>query len=200
MMKGFFTTGPTDDGDAVTGHYYETASHDPDRAQVWVYCAALSYLPGETLRLHAMSNASAARLTICRDGLAPEYVLDTSIATGFAETPFDASVQGCGWPEALSLTIPDDWRSGVYVVTVTVPGHSSQGMFIVKPAKPAAKILMLLATGTWCAYNDWGGSNHYQGLTGPEQGDFFSCSWGWGGGGQGAGHGGAGHGADEMTA
>ena len=31
---------------------------------------------------------------------------------------------------------------------------------------------MLLATGTWCAYNDWGGSNHYQGLTGPMEGDF----------------------------
>lgn len=172
MLKGFFIAGPTDDGDAVTGHYYEAASHDPQRAQVWVYSAALSYLPGETLRLHAMSNASAARLTICRDGLAPECVLDTTIATGFAETPFDASVQGCGWPEVLSLTIPDDWRSGVYVVTVTVPGHSSQGMFILRAAQPAAKILMLLATGTWCAYNDWGGSNHYQGLTGPEQGDF----------------------------
>ena len=136
MLKGFFIAGPTDDGDPVTGHYYEAASQDSDRAQVWVYSAALSYLPGETLRLHAMSNASVARLTISRDGLAPECVLDTTIATGFAETPFDASVRGCGWPEVLSLTIPDAWRSGVYVVTVTVPGHSSQGMFILRAAQP----------------------------------------------------------------
>ena len=31
---------------------------------------------------------------------------------------------------------------------------------------------MILTTGTWCAYNDWGGSNHYQGLTGPQGADF----------------------------
>ncbi len=30
---------------------------------------------------------------------------------------------------------------------------------------------MVLATGTWCAYNDWGGSNHYQGMIGPRQTD-----------------------------
>ena len=41
-----------------------------------------------------------------------------------------------------------------------------------RAAQPGAKIAMVLATGTWCAYNDWGGSNHYQGLTGPKGRDF----------------------------
>lgn len=31
MLKDFFTAGPTDDSDAVTGHYDETASDDPSR-------------------------------------------------------------------------------------------------------------------------------------------------------------------------
>ncbi len=172
MLKGFFTAGPTDDGDAVTGHYYEAASADPARPQVWVYASALSYSPGETLVLHAMSSASEAQLTIARDGLNPEIVVQTTLATRFAVTPCDASENGCHWPEALRLTIPNDWQSGVYTLTVTIPGHSSQGLFILNSLKPQAKILMLLATGTWCAYNDWGGSNHYQGLTGPSQGDF----------------------------
>ena len=66
MLKDFFTAGPTDDGDAVTGHYYEVASADPSRAQVWVYASALSYSPGETLILHAMSSAPVAQLTIAR--------------------------------------------------------------------------------------------------------------------------------------
>ena len=35
-----------------------------------------------------------------------------------------------------------------------------------------ATMTLILATGTWCAYNDWGGSNHYQGLCGPTGGDF----------------------------
>ena len=171
-MKGFFTAGPTDDGDAVTGHYYEVASPDPSRAQAWVYAAALSYAPGEELVLHGMSSAPEAALKITRDGLQPQVMLQTRLATRFAATPFDVSEKGCDWPEVLRLTIPADWPSGVYRLDIAVPGHASQGMLVVKAMKPQAKILMLLATGTWCAYNDWGGSNHYQGLTGPAQGDF----------------------------
>ena len=34
-MQGFFVTGPFDDGDPVTGHYYGMASSDPSRPQVW---------------------------------------------------------------------------------------------------------------------------------------------------------------------
>jgi hypothetical protein len=45
-------------------------------------------------------------------------------------------------------------------------------MFVLKPATPTAKLALILATGTWCAYNDWGGSNHYQGITGPTGRDF----------------------------
>ena len=54
-MQGFFVAGPFDDGDPVTGHYYEMASDDPARPQVWGYTAALSYAPGETLRLPSRS-------------------------------------------------------------------------------------------------------------------------------------------------
>ena len=46
-MQGFFVTGPFDDGDPVTGHYYEMASDDAARPQVWGYTAALSYKPGD---------------------------------------------------------------------------------------------------------------------------------------------------------
>jgi len=31
----FFITGPGDDGSPVTGHFYEMASADPARPQVW---------------------------------------------------------------------------------------------------------------------------------------------------------------------
>jgi len=171
-MKGFFVTAPHDDGDPVTGHYYEVASADPARPQVWGYTGALSYAPGDRLAIHAMSSATTARLTIARDGLQPQTVLETTVALTFEPTPADCSVTGCGWPERFALTIPDDWKSGVYVVTLAVPGHESRHMFVLRAARPAAGICMVLATGTWCAYNDWGGSNHYQGLTGPQGADF----------------------------
>lgn len=171
-LQDFFVAGPFDDGDPVTGHYYEIASSDLTRPQVWAYTGALSYLPGDVLTLHAMSSAPSAHVTITRDGLAPEVVLERTIATRFAETPAACSVTGCAWPEAMQITIPTDWRSGVYTVTLTIPGHRSQHMFVLRAAQPSAKIALVLATGTWCAYNDWGGSNHYQGLTGPSGGDF----------------------------
>ena len=171
-MQAFFVAGPFDDGDPVTGHYYEMASDDPARPQVWGYTAALSYAPGEVLRLHAMSSAPSARLTVQRDGLNPQTVLETTIRTRFAATPAGCSVTGCGWPVAFETTIPQDWPTGVYAFTLAVDGHESRGMFVLKPARPTAKLALILATGTWCAYNDWGGSNHYQGLTGASGQDF----------------------------
>lgn len=169
-LKDFFVAGPHDDGDPVTGHYYEAASPDPARPQVWAYTDRLSYAPGDELVLHAMSSAARARLEILRDGVVQECLLDTEIATSFVPTPEDCSVKGCGWPERFRLTLPD-WRSGVYVVRLTVPGHQSEHMFVLKSARPQG-VLMILATGTWCAYNDWGGSNHYQGITGPHKAEF----------------------------
>lgn len=170
-LKGFFVPGPYDDGDPVTGHYTECASPDPGRPQVWGYSDKISYAPGETLVLHAMSSAPVARLEILRDGLVPEPLVDAQIALTFEPTPADCSVKGCGWPERYRLVIPADWRSGVYVLRLTVPGHQSEHMVVLRAARPDG-ILMILATGTWCAYNDWGGSNHYQGITGPHQAEF----------------------------
>ena len=167
-LQGFFVAAPHDTGDPVTGHYYETASQDPARPQVWGYADRLSYAPGDTLRLQAMSSAATIRLRIERDGLTPQPVLERDIPGGFAATPADCSVNGCGWPERLGLTLPHDWQSGVYRILFSVPGHQSLHLFVLRPAKPVARIAMVLATGTWCAYNDWGGSNHYQGLTGPD--------------------------------
>lgn len=171
-MPDFFQTGPTDDGDPVTGHYFEMASNDPQRAQVWGYTGALSYGPGQDLVLHVTSGTDQARLRIERDGLAPVVVLDQPIKTRFALTPVDCSVTGCAWPEAFRLAIPEDWQTGVYIVTLTVPGHQSQSLFVLRPNSPVARIAMVLTTGTWCAYNDWGGSNHYQGLTGETGAEF----------------------------
>ncbi|WP_395540589.1 N,N-dimethylformamidase beta subunit family domain-containing protein [Neotabrizicola sp. sgz301269] len=171
-LKGFFVTAPHDDDDPVTGHFYEMASADPNRPQVWAYTDAVSYAPGDRLALHAMSSAPRAHLQIARDGISPHVVLSTEIGLSFETTPEECSVSGCNWPERFALIIPQDWASGVYTVTLSVPGHDSQHMFVLRAARPAAKICMILATGTWCAYNDWGGSNHYQGLTGPNGADF----------------------------
>ena len=42
-------------------------------------------------------------------------------------------------------------------------------MFLLRSSRPGRRqrALLVAATGTWCAYNDWGGSNHYSGISGP---------------------------------
>lgn len=171
-LQGFFIPGPFDDGDPVTGHYYEMASPDRNRPQVWGYTDGLCYKPGDSLRLHLTSTAPKARVTIRRDGLSPEIVFQEEIVTTFATTPNNCSEIGCDWPEALCHPIPESWKSGLYTVTLTISGHQSEHMLVLRAAQPQARIALVLATGTWCAYNDWGGSNHYQGLTGPRGDDF----------------------------
>ncbi len=173
-LKGFFVPGPRDTGDPVMGHYFETASSDPSRPQVWGYTPRISYRPGEILCLHLMSSAATALLTITRDGRTPCIVHQTTVPASFEPTPSDCSVKGCDWPERFAIKIPEDWVSGVYRLSLAIEGHSHDHVFVLKPAlsQRKAPILMLLTTGTWCAYNDWGGSNHYQGLTGPDGSSF----------------------------
>ena len=137
-MKGFFVPGPEDDGDPVTGHYYETASADPARLQVWGYTDRLSYAPGEVLRLNAMSSAPEIDLRVLRDGLTPREMHRATIPGGFARTPVDCSIRGCGWPERLAFRIPDDWPSGLYRLVFSVEGHESEHMVVVKAGRAKA--------------------------------------------------------------
>ncbi len=169
-LQGHFVAGPFDDGDPVTGHYYEAASDNRGHPQVWVYTDALSYSVGQDVVVHGASTEGRARIRIARDGLLPQVVVDLEIDIGHSSTPNDCSVIGCGWPEVLRLPVLGHWESGLYVITATVNGHQSEHMFVVR-AGNRSKVLMILCTGTWCAYNDWGGSNHYQGIVGPNRAD-----------------------------
>ena len=89
--------------------------------------------------------------------------------------PRGAYTKGCGWPVRHTWRLPADLRSGFYRVVSTCPrpggGRFMQHhFFVVCPttATQRGKLLMLLPTATWMAYNDWGGANHYQGTDGPD--------------------------------
>ena len=162
---------------AVLENFYERASGDPDQLEIWCYTDRLSYAPGETVRFHVNTTAARYDVEIFRDGAACETVYREEDLPGqFYPTPEDCSVAGCGWPAAFELTVSEDWRSGGYIVETTARDDSGAAftqhhIFLVRAAGPqaAAPILLVAATGTWTAYNDWGGSNHYEGITGPGQ-------------------------------
>jgi hypothetical protein len=79
--------------------------------------------------------------------------------------PSNALANGCDWPASYTLTIPEDWPSGLYSAQTGLEeacaGHIT---FVVKPAPNRRKRVALLANiNTWLAYNQWGGGSKYVG-------------------------------------
>ncbi len=167
---------------AVHDCYYQCASNDSDVPQLWAYVDSLSYAPGSALLLHASTTAATFNLVIYRDGAKKVVVFQRdNIAGSFHTTPADCSVKGCGWPVTLEIPVEPDWTSGGYVIELSAEAPdgshlSYDHVFLVRPRQgndKQGRVLLVAATGTWSAYNDWGGSNHYEGITG-EAGDQFS--------------------------
>jgi hypothetical protein len=160
------------------------ATADPARHRIWAYCDRLSYAPGETVRVHVHCSAPRFDLEITRDGARPQVMLLKEGLEGVAaETPEDCSAAGCGWPVAFEFKLPEDWPSAAYRLTTRVARGGNLGanehhhLFILRPARRRGpgrqkRLLLVAATATWTAYNDWGGSNHYEGITGPNRDQF----------------------------
>lgn len=149
----------------------ERSRTEAGAAEVWCYTDRFSYLPGETVDFHLSSGVAEFSLEIVRDGARPRTVFRREHLTADAHpTPEDAYAVGCGWPVGLSLEIPQDWRSGFYLVVVSARTPSGElwereHFFVVKaPAGHRAAMALVLTTSTVLAYNDWGGANHYRGM------------------------------------
>jgi hypothetical protein len=171
---------PAERHQAVFGHRYERPGMGGERGEIWCYTDAIAYPPGATVRLCVCSTAGNYRLAITRDGASALPVLEREVhGARWQDTPEQCSVAGCGWEPSLEFRIGDDWASGAYRITLTAEGPagnelSAHHLFIVRPlagAKPN-RILQVAASGTWTAYNTWGGSNHYQGITGPKRNQY----------------------------
>jgi len=164
---------------AISENFYERASDDPGEAQLWAYTDRWSYRPGEDLHLHVSTSLRNYRVEIWRDGAVRQSMAGFGpLAGALHPTPEDCSVRGCGWPVALSVPLPADWPSGGYGITLTGEGADGQALtahhlFILRAAAGReGRLLQIAATGTWLAYNDWGGCNHYEGILGPDRDQF----------------------------
>ena len=158
--------------DATIPHFYEAPMEDPNYLEVWCYTQALSFEAGETVDFHLNTTASQLSLEILRDGGEQISVHQVSeIPCSHYPTPDNFYETGCDWPVGYSWKIPDDLASGFYLVLCKVENEKGETReheagFFVRPkvGKPSAKILLIAATSTWTAYNDWGGTSNYNGL------------------------------------
>jgi hypothetical protein len=166
--------------EAVFGHRYERAGMGGAAGEVWCYTDRIAYPQGALARLCVSSTVRELRLEVVRDGGSERTVLEREVRdAAWQETPEQCAVDGCGWQPTLEFRIGEEWPSGAYRITLTARGPTgnnleAQHLFIVRPPagpKPQ-RILQVAATGSWTAYNTWGGSNHYQGITGPKRNQY----------------------------
>ncbi len=72
----------------------------------------------------------------------------------------DRHLHECRWEPSVSLTIPGDWISGVYLGRLTTPDQTGHGywqsfvVFVVRDDRPA-DICLQVSDNTWQAYNRW---------------------------------------------
>ena len=109
------------------------------------------------------------RVEVARIGARRDVVLlADGVRAAEHATPADASSRGCVWPTAMTVDVGSDWRSGYYEVAleIDVDGkvRRDRAFFVVRPA-PGTRVVLALATNTWHAYNDFGGTNLYTGGT-----------------------------------
>jgi hypothetical protein len=177
-LTGFLHARNGEGADPVRHHYWEQQTDNPAEPQIWAYSSQFSYAPGEVMELHVSTSCPAYRVTIRRDGTGSDTMWRSGeIAGAFHPAPPDCSVVGCGWPVALALEIPADWPSDGYLVILegahpAGPARHAHVVLIRGRADDPAPLLLIACTGTWSAYNEWGGSNHYEGITGPERNAF----------------------------
>src|SRR5690606_7395008 len=98
-------------------------------------------------------------------------------------SPGEKNIHECKWEKTTSVTIPEDWISGVYLGRLTTiqqdaqdPYWQSYVIFIVKNDRPA-HILVQCSDNTWQAYNRW--PSNYSLYTHPkgEQGPWADVSF-----------------------
>ncbi len=132
----------------------------------WIegYCSHASIRAGEAIHFHVSTNPpSKFTLDLYRMGFygghGGRHVRSFEPVQGVAQpdpTIGAKRVRDCRWEPALSLTIPDDWISGVYLgkLTALADGTQSYVIFIVRDDRPA-DFLFQCSDNTWHAYNRW---------------------------------------------
>ena len=123
--------------------------------------------PGDEVALHVSSDpARPFTVTVARDGATFDVVWTGSGDASHHPAPEGASAQGCAWPAAMRIPVGADWRSGLYLISVTAGDEQADAFLVVRPGRGVrAPVLMVLGTSTWNAYNDWGGPSLYTGGT-----------------------------------
>jgi hypothetical protein len=134
------------------------------------YCWPQSVVAGEPVALHVAASVPSIDVEVARIGARREVVAGPrALETEDHPVPADASAHGCHWPVAHELDTTG-WRSGYHEVQLTATADErttvGRAFVVVRPAPSSdRRVLWVLGTSTWHAYNDFAGTNLYNGGT-----------------------------------
>jgi hypothetical protein len=140
----------------------------PPTDDLLVYCWPQSVEAGDDVAIHASGPSVEVAVEVARVGAAREVVRRGTMTVQPQSLGPEVAAEGCDWPAAAHLAVEPEWRSGYYEVVLTHEGHGPEpveavAFFVVRPTTTdPARPLLVLATNTWCAYNDVGGQNLYR--------------------------------------
>lgn len=139
-----------------------------DTLEIFGYTDQQSYGHDEQVRLFVHTTADSFDIDIVNETGEPRIVETLRDCGGRRQrSNDDPAVNGCGWTDPVVLQPTEPWGSGAFVVLL----HARRGgesitreaFFVLRP-RPGCenKLVMVLTTATWQAYNDWGRGNHYR--------------------------------------
>lgn len=121
---------------------------------------------GELVPLHATSRSGAVGLRVRHATTGVVVWTADRVAVGDHPTPDEAWRVGCDWPVASEIPTDPAWPGGVYLVDLVDddPGApTAHAWFALGDTPGSDRPVLLLATNTWNAYNQWGGRCMYTG-------------------------------------
>jgi len=139
---------------------------NPGMPYIQGYVSHISLCPKEKMFIYVNSHLSY-RVEIYRmgyySGLGARlmHVIE-NVAPSFQEYREKAYLNGCNWHPSIEFEIPSNWPSGFYLIKlIDKKGREAYASFILRQKIPIADFVVLLASNTYHAYNNWGGKSLY---------------------------------------
>jgi N,N-dimethylformamidase len=131
------------------------------------YASTLSTPPGGSVGISVSTTFPTYTATVVR--LAPGNSANPAVMSGPTQyqgrlqtVPTGFRLNGCNWGTDFTISVPQNWPSGVYDARLQSPsGLRYHVVFVVNPATASAPLAVLLPTNTYNAYNYWAGHNQY---------------------------------------
>jgi hypothetical protein len=137
----------------IEGYASHTSVNRGDSIDLFVHTTSPAYTI-EVFRLGWYGGAGARSMLSAQTRTGVAQIMPAPAADGLIE---------CAWTEPLTLAIPTDWTSGVYLAKLSTSDTHEQSYitFVVRDDASTSDYLFQSSVTTFQAYNNWGGKSLY---------------------------------------